>query len=100
MDQTDEMATKRREAQNIIEQFRDASAAHVAGALTDEDYYAAQGRKVAALRVIALLDNGEEVSDELFLQMVEEAVDEAALPSDEELLRADVDYLLMIGGEL
>lgn len=98
MDQ--EESTKRREAENTIAQFRDASTAYQAGALTDEDYYAAQGRMVASLRVIALLDNGEEVSDELYAQMVEEAVEEAALPTESEMLRADVDYLLMIGGDL
>lgn len=100
MDQLEEMEKKRREATNIIEQFRDAEIAYAAGALTDEGYYAAKGRVTASLRVIALLDNGEEVSDEQFASMVEEAVEEAALPSATELLRADVDYLLMVGGDL
>lgn len=100
MDQLEEMEKKRREASNIIEQYRDADVAYAAGALTDEAYYAAKGRVTASLRVIALLDNGEEVDDELFASMVDEAVEEAEQPSEAELLRADVDYLLMIGGEL
>lgn len=100
MDELQDMDSLLNGCRNIVEQFRDAEAMHASGAISDEEYYGRQGRKNAALRAIAAIERGEAVTEEEFLRMVDEAVEEAAEPSDAELLRADVDYLLMVGGDM
>lgn len=100
MDEHDTMATRVRECQNIVEQYRDAGAMHEAGAISDEVYCERQGKYNACLRVLALVEGGDEVSDEQFAEIIAEEIESAAQPSKYELLRADVDYALMLGGEL
>ena len=99
MDELQDMDSLLNGCRNIVEQFRDAEAMHASGAISDEEFYERQGRKNASLRVIAAIEGGSAVTEEEFLQMVEDAIEEAAQPSEAELLRADVDYLLMIGGD-
>jgi len=85
---------------NIIEQYRDAVVMHDVGLISDETYYERQGKFNASLRIIAMLEGGEEVSEEQFAQIIAEETEAASQPSKYELLRADVDYALMLGGEL
>ena len=100
MEEMDAMTSRMNEARNIVEQNRDCVAAYEAGAISEEEYYDAQGKKNACLRVIAMLERGEEVDDETFAEMIAEETEKAAEPSVLEILRADVDYALMLGGEM
>lgn len=99
MDEMDAMTSRMNEARNIIEQFRDCAAAYQAGAIETQEYYEMQGKKNACLRVVSILEAGGEVSDEVFAAMIAEEIEKAAEPTELELLRADVDYALMLGGE-
>ncbi len=100
MDEMQAMESRMRECQNIADQNRDAAQLYEAGAITDEQYYERQGKYCACLRAIALLEEGGEVSDATFAELIAEEIERAAEPSVLELLRADVDYALMLGGEL
>lgn len=100
MDEMDAMTSRMNEARNIVEQTRDCAAACEAGAIDEEEYFAAQGKKNACLRVIAMLDRGEAVDDATFAEMIAEETEKAAEPTPLEILRADVDYALMLGGEM
>lgn len=99
MNENDSMASRMRECQIIVEQARDAEAMHEAGAISDEIYIERRGMYNAGLRALAMLDAGEEVTDDRLAQIIAEETDAAAQPSKYELLRADVDYALMLGGE-
>lgn len=99
MDTNEAMEARKRECENLVLQFRDAQAMHEKGAISDEDYYERYGKYNASLRVLALLELGNEVTDEGFAQIVAEEIEAAQEPTTLELLRADVDYALMLGGE-
>ena len=100
MDTMDATASLMNACNNIVAQYRDAAAMHDAGAISDEVYYERQGKFDASIRVIAMLEDGEEVTEEQFAQIVEEEIKNAQEPTVLELLRADVDYALMLGGEI
>lgn len=99
MEEMNARESRMNEARNILEQTRDCDAAHEAGAITDEEFYEAKGKRNACLRVIAELEAGGEVTDEDFLAVIAEETEKAAQPTELEQLRADVDYALMLGGE-
>ena len=88
------------ECLNLIEQFRDASEMYEIDAIDYDTYVERQGTYNACLRVIVLLNEGHYVPDDLFAQIIAEETELASQPSKYELLRADVDYALMLGGEL
>lgn len=100
MDEMDAMTSRMNEARNILEQTRDCAASYEAGAISQEEYFEAQGKKSASLRVIAMLERGEEVDDDLFMEIIAEETEKAKEPTVIEILRADVDYALMLGGEM
>lgn len=99
MDTNELMEARKRECENLVSQFRDAQAMHDKGAISDDEFYDRYGRYNASLRVLAMLDEGTEVTDEEFAQIIAEEIEAAQEPSVLELLRADVDYALMMGGE-
>ena len=89
MDEMEKITSRLNEARNIVEQTRDIDAMRAAGAIDEEAYIDAKARRLACLRVAAKCG----------AQMIEDAREEAALPSQEEQNAADIAYLLMIGGE-
>lgn len=99
MDENNKIESRANECRNIIEQTRDIEAAHAAQAMTEEEFVEAKGRRIACLRALAKCEQGEAVTDEEFAQMIEEAVVEAAEPSQIEINAANIDFLLMMGGE-
>lgn len=99
MDEMEKITSRLNEARNIVEQTRDIDAMRAAGAIDEEAYIDAKARRLACLRVAAKCEAGEYVGDDEFAQMIEDAREEAAQPSQEEQNAADIAYLLMIGGE-
>lgn len=100
MDEMTDMITSRiNEARNVIADTRDAKAQYAAGVIDFEAYCEKQGKHLAALRVLAKAEAGEAVTDEEFVAMIAEATEEAALPTQEEVNAANIDFLLMMGGE-
>lgn len=98
MDETAALQGRINEMLNIIEQNRDVDTAREVGVLGFVEYVERKGLLTAATRALGMLENGEDVSEEAFTQMVAEAQAEAEQPSDIETLRADVDFLIMVGG--
>ena len=90
--------SRHNECQIIMNQFRNANRMHELGVISDEEYYEQQGKYNACVRVIALIDNDTWVSDEEFLSMIQEEIENAMMPDKYEMLRADVDYAIMLSG--
>lgn len=81
---------------NLLEQIGDPVAAHAAGIIDDEGFSEQRARQLAYTSAIASLEAGETVDMETLL---EEMRDVVAQPTQEEINAANIDYLLMIGGE-
>lgn len=96
----DRILSRRIECQDIISQFRDSQKMHDMQIISDEEYYDHQGKYNASVRVLVMLNDDTEVTDEEFDQIIAEEIEAAKEPGVLELLRADVDYALMLGGEL
>lgn len=99
MDEMNEITSRINEARNVIADTRDAKAQYAAGVIDFAAYCEKQGKNLAALRVLSKAEAGEAVTDEEFVTMIAEATEEAAQPTQEEVNAANIDYLLMIGGE-
>lgn len=96
----DKITERANAARNLIEQTRNAPAAYAAGAIDRETYIEQRAVNIASLRALARCEGGEEITDEEFAAMIDNAKAEAAMPTQEEINAANIDYLLMIGGEL
>ncbi len=81
---------------NLLEQLGDPETAHAVGIIDDEEYAEQRARQLAYTSAIASLEAGETVDMEALLDEMREV---AAQPTQEEINAANIDYLLMIGGE-
>ena len=96
MDISDEIQSEINALKNLLGQIGDLATKHSAGTIDDDEYAEEQARKLAFTAAIDSLEKGDEVSMEALLEQMREVV---AQPTQEEINAANIDYLLMIGGE-
>ena len=99
MDEMNGLTSKINEYTNLLGQLGDIDAKRAAGVLSDEDYIEAKARKLAYLAALDRLAAGELVDDEAFEGILEDMRLVASEPTQEEINAANIDYLMMIGGE-
>lgn len=87
------------EMRNLLEQIGDTSAKHAAGIIDGAQRIELNGRRLGCLVVIARNEAGELVSEAEVEQIMAEQAEAAALPTQEEINAANIDFLLMMGGE-
>ena len=99
MEETDGLTGRINEFTNLLEQLGDIEAKRRAGLLDDEAYAEQKAKQLAYISALETLAAGEEVDDEAFAEILEEMEAVVAEPTQEEINAANIDYLLMIGGE-
>ena len=80
----------------LLAQIGDPSAKHAAGAIDEEEFAEQRARQLAYTSAITSLEAGESVDMGALLEEMREVV---ARPTQEQINAANIDYLLMIGGE-
>lgn len=93
------LQTRINEMTNLIEQIGDVDAKHAAGVLTDEQRIEQKARKRTFIKVLAAAQDGEYIDDKAMGAILDEMREQAAAPSLEEINAANIDYLMMVGGE-
>lgn len=93
------LQTRINEMTNLVEQIGDVDAKHAAGVLTDEQRIEQKARKRTFIKVLAAAQNGEYIDDKGMGAILDEMREQAAAPSQEEINAANIDYLMMVGGE-
>lgn len=93
------LQTRINEMTNLIEHIGDVDAKHAAGVITDEQSIEQKARKRTFLKVLAAAQEGEYIDDEAMGSILDEMREQAAAPSQEEINAANIDYLMMVGGE-
>lgn len=96
MDESQEIQSEINGLNNLLGQMGDLAAKHSAGTITDEEYAEQRARQLAYTAAISQLEAGESVDMEALLDDMRELV---AQPTQEEINAANIDYLLMIGGD-
>ena len=91
------LQTRINEMTNLIEHIGDVDAKHAAGVITDEQSIEQKARKRTFLKVLAAAQEGE--YDGAMGSILDEMREQAAAPSQEEINAANIDYLMMVGGE-
>lgn len=81
---------------NLLGQIGDPVAKHAAGTIGDEEFAELRARQLAFTAAVDGLSKGEEVSVESLLEQMRDVV---AQPTQEEINAANIDYLLMLGGD-
>jgi hypothetical protein len=93
------LQTRINEMTNLIEQIGDVDAKYDAGILTDEQRIEQKARKRTFIKVLAAAQDGEYIDDKAMGAILDEMREQAAAPSLEEINAANIDYLMMVGGE-
>lgn len=93
------LQTRINEMSNLIEQIGDVDAKYDAGILTDEQRIEQKARKRTFIKVLAAAQDGEYLDDTTMGAILDEMREQAAAPTLEEINAANIDYLMMVGGE-
>lgn len=93
------LQTRINEMSNLIEQIGDVDAKYDAGILTDEQRIEQKARKRTFIKVLAAAQDGEYLDDTAMGAILDEMREQAAAPTLEEINAANIDYLMMVGGE-
>lgn len=93
------LQTRINEMTNLIDLIGDIDAKHAAGVITDDQRIEQKARKRTFLKVLASAQEGEYIDDEAMGSILDEMREQAAAPSQEEINAANIDYLMMVGGE-
>lgn len=93
------LQTRINETSNLIEQIGDVDAKYDAGILTDEQRIEQKARKRTFIKVLATAQDGEYIDDTAMGAILDEMREQAAAPTLEEINAANIDYLMMVGGE-
>ncbi len=94
--QTEETQAEINGLKNLLGQIGDPVAKHTAGTITDEEFAEERARQLAYTAAIASLEAGDSVD---MAALLDDMRDLVAQPTQEEINAANIDYLLMIGGE-
>lgn len=81
---------------NLLTQVGDPEAAHEAGTIDDGEYTALKAKKLAYTAALDAYAKGETPDVAALLEQMQEV---AAQPTQTEINTANIDYLLMAGGE-
>lgn len=81
---------------NLLGQIGDPVAMRAAGTIDDAEYAERRARQLAFVAAISKLEAGQTVDMDALLTEMREVVSQ---PTQEEINAANIDYLLMIGGE-
>lgn len=93
------LQTRINEMSNLIEQIGDVDAKYDAGILTDEQRIEQKARKRTFIKVLAAAQDGKYLDDTAMGAILDEMREQAAAPTLEEINAANIDYLMMVGGE-
>lgn len=100
MDENMEIVSRQNEFANLLEQLDDIDARLAAGLVDQNAYLELKARKLAYISALDTLAGGEPVDDDAFAALLADMREVAAQPTQEEVNAANIDYLMMIGGEL
>lgn len=100
MEETNGITNRVNEFNNLLEQLGDLNAKRSAGVIDQETYIELHARELAYMKALDVLGSGVEVSEDLFAEILEEMRGIASQPTQEEINAANIDYLMMIGGEV
>lgn len=81
---------------DLLSQIGDPDAAHDAGVIDDDEYMERKARKLAYTSALDAYAKGETPDVPALLKQMQEV---AAKPTQTEINTANIDYLLMAGGE-
>lgn len=93
------LTSQTNEMRNLLEQVGDPDAKFAAGIIDAEERIALNGRRLGCLVVLARNEAGEAVPEAEVEQIMAEQAEVAAQPTQEEINTANIDFLLMMGGE-
>lgn len=101
MDENNGIVTRMNEFTNLLSQMYDPDALKAAGCITDEDYIEMKAKKMAYTTALDSLASGNEtyIEQDAFEELLAQMREAASAPSQEEINAANIDYLMMIGGE-
>lgn len=99
MEETDGLTSRINEFSNLLSQLGDTDAKRKAGILDGEAYAEQKAQALAYTAALDKLAAGEEVGDKAFKALLKDMKEIVAQPTQEEVNAANIDYLLMIGGE-
>lgn len=92
----DPTIAERNALQDLLAQVGDPESAHMAGAIGDDEYIELKAKKLAFTAALAAYGRGESPDVPALLKQMRET---AAKPTQTEVNTANIDYLLMAGGE-
>lgn len=101
MDENNGIVTRINEFTNLLSQMYDADALKAAGCISEEDYIEQKARKMAYVAALDSLAAGNEtyVEQSAFEELLKQMRETASAPTQEEINTANIDYLMMVGGE-
>lgn len=100
MNEMDGLTSRINEFANLLGQLGDIDDQKAAGLLDADEYAEKKVRQLAYLKALDALADGDEVDDVAFAAMLADAEEIVAQPTQEEINAANIDYLLMLEGEL
>lgn len=101
MDDNNGIVTRINEFTNLLSQMYDPDAQKAAGCISDEDYIELKAKKMAYIAALDSLSSGDAtyVEQSAFEELLAQMVEIASAPTQEEINTANIDYLMMVGGE-
>lgn len=92
---------KAAEYRNLLSQLDGIDALHDGGGMTDEGYAEARGMRMALAAALGSLADGKAdyLDEGAFQSLVKDMRAKAAEPTQLEVNTANIDYLMMLGGE-
>lgn len=101
MDENNELFTRINEFTNLLWQMYDADALKAAGSISDDEYIEMKAKKMAYTTALDSLASGTEkyIEQDAFVELLAQMREAASAPSQEEINAANIDYLMMVGGE-
>jgi hypothetical protein len=99
MEETDGLTTRANIYANLLGQIGDPDAKRKAGVIADEEWAEQKARSLAYTVALERLDAGEDVDDDAFAAILADMQGIVAEPTQEEINAANIDYLLMMGGD-
>ena len=99
MDENMEITSRQNEFANLLDQLGDIDAKLAADLVDQDAYLELKARKLAYTSALDTLAGGEPVDDDAFAALLADMRVVAAQPTKEEINAANIDYLLMSGGD-
>ena len=99
MEAQDAVQTHANEMKQLLSQMGDFETAAEVGVIDQGELRERRARKATYMRVLALAESGEEVSDDDVAAILDEERVKAEEPTAAEQLRGDIDFALMLLGE-